>query len=491
MSATRDTPTLTDYWSVIRRRRRTVATFTVAVVVLAATWVWWSGPTYSSQASVVIRPILSGPFDQSRIDDVGAGTEAKVLDSTVVATLAAHRLHESANDAPALLEQVTVDNPIGTLILNITFDADSPKSARAGAQAFADAYLQHRQQTADAIKARGLDQLTRQRSSLNSELSQELATIASTAAGTDTRTSAEARRDVLVSQITQLETTSSALSGVDTSPGQLIRPADLPKSGSGPSPFVTILGAGALGALLGVGTALVKERTDPRITSRQALTDVLGAEPLAVLPALGGTAAVAVGAEHTGSVASSFRRLRVSVWPRRGSGPHRVLIATPESSTTADTVASNLAVTVSRSGWNVLLAWMTYPVDSSLLEDAEGDEPAPDDAPLEKRIVVAENFEGLSLLPSLSGVDQATSTTDELSESFAELEGQFDIEIVVSAPVLRSPEAFELCPVVDATILVFDVTLTTRAELERCIEALSSTGTPIAGVVAVAVPPGW
>ena len=112
MTSARETPTLTDYWAILRRRRRTIALATAVVVAFAAVYVWWSGPEYQSQASVVIRPILTGPFDQSRIDDVGAGTEAKVLDSTVVAELAAKKLHTSPADAPALLEHLTVENPL-------------------------------------------------------------------------------------------------------------------------------------------------------------------------------------------------------------------------------------------------------------------------------------------------------------------------------------------------------------------------------------------
>ena len=133
MTAERETPTLTDYWAILRRRRRTIALAMAIVIALAGVWVWWSGAQYASQASVVIRPILSGPFDQSRIDDVGAGTEAKVLDSTVVAELAAKKLHRTSADAPKLLEHLTVDNPIGTLILNIRYAASTPADAQRGA----------------------------------------------------------------------------------------------------------------------------------------------------------------------------------------------------------------------------------------------------------------------------------------------------------------------------------------------------------------------
>ena len=204
MTSARETPTLSDYWAILRRRRRTIAFATAVAVALAAVWVWWSGPQYASQASVVIRPILSGPFDQSHIDDVGAGTEAKVLDSTVVAELAAKKLHVSAADAPTLLEHLTVDNPLGTLILNISYTADSPGAAERGAQAFADAYLQNRQHTADAVKARALQRAQQQHAELDRQLNEALNTIANTPAGSDPRTAAESRRDAIISQTSAL-----------------------------------------------------------------------------------------------------------------------------------------------------------------------------------------------------------------------------------------------------------------------------------------------
>ena len=57
----------------------------------SCSWCWAplysvkGGATYTSNASLVIRPILSDPFGDNRIEDVGADTQAKVLDSTVVA----------------------------------------------------------------------------------------------------------------------------------------------------------------------------------------------------------------------------------------------------------------------------------------------------------------------------------------------------------------------------------------------------------------------
>ena len=491
MTAERETPTLSDYWAILRRRRRTIALSMAIVVAIAAVWVWYSGAQYASQASVVIRPILSGPFDQSRIDDVGAGTEAKVLDSTVVAELAAKKLHRTPAEAPKLLEHLTVDNPIGTLILNITYSASSPEDARRGAQAFADAYLENRQQTADAVKARAIERLNNQHADLDKEMTDALSTIAVTPVGSDARTAAEARRDVLVSQITQLESSSAALNGVDTSPGQLIRPADLPQAESGPSPMLTLLAAAALGAIVGVGVALFRERTDPTIPTRHSFTEAAGADPLAELPALSLGAPWTVASNPADPVAINLRRLRVAVWPRRGVGPHRVMITTPSGSPTADTLAANLALTSARAGSTVLLAWADLPAESLLAQGMTIPTDIPDDAPLEKLVVRVPEEEGLLLLPKLTPGHGARTSLDDMSDRLAELDGAFDVEILVGAPVLASPEAFELSPLVDGIILVFDVQRHRRSELERCVDALASTGTPVIGVVAVSVPSGW
>jgi succinoglycan biosynthesis transport protein ExoP len=491
MTAARENPTLTDYWAILRRRRRTVALATAIVVALAAVWVWWSGPQYASQASVVIRPIQTGPFDQSRIDDVGAGTEAKVLDSTVVAELAAKKLHQSAADAPTLLEDLTVDNPLGTLILNISYTADSPGAAQRGAQAFADAYLENRQKTADAVKARALERQQNQHADLDKELSDALNTIAGTTAGTDARTAAEARRDVIVSQISQLEASSSALTGVDTSPGQLIRPADRPDAQSGPSPALLLIAAMALGAIVGAGVALFRERTDPSVASRKGFLETVGAEPLAELPALGLDAPWTIASSPADPLAINLRRLRVAVWPRRGAGPNRVMVTTPAGTTVADALAANLALTSARAGWNVLLAWSDLPAESMLAQEIAMPEDVRDDAPLEKLLVRVPEEEGLSLLPTLTPGNAVRTSIDEMSERLGELDGTFDVEIIVGAPVLASPEAFELCPLVDGTIVVFDVQRHRRAELQKCVDALASTGTPVLGVVAVSVPTTW
>ena len=271
MTGARETPTLSDYWGILRRRRRTIALATVIVVAFAAVYVWYSGAQYREPG------VGRDPADPHRAVRPVAHRRRRRRHRGQGARLHRRRrargeeaAHQRGGRAPRCSTHLTVDNPIGTLILNITYAASSPEAAQRGAQAFADAYLENRQHTADAVKARSLQRLQTQHADLDKQLADAVATIAATPAGTDARTAAEARREVIVSQISSLEASASALAGVDTSPGQLIRPADLPDSQSGPSPVLLMIAALALGAMVGVGIALFRERTDKSIGSRQS-----------------------------------------------------------------------------------------------------------------------------------------------------------------------------------------------------------------------------
>jgi uncharacterized protein involved in exopolysaccharide biosynthesis/Mrp family chromosome partitioning ATPase len=496
MSGERESSTLADYWSIIKRRWRVVVVTTVVVGLLATAYTARSGASYASQASVVIRPILANSFEgTTRIDDVGASTEAKVVNSTVVARLAAKRLHENVADPRKLLSHVTVDNPLGTLILNISFAAGSPEKARTGAQAFADAYLQNRRATAEDTKKRAGDAISRQRDEMTTELNQLNATIAANVVGSDPRTNAEARKSVLLSQISQLEQRNADLQAVDTDPGQVIQPAALPTSPSGLPIVVTLFAAFVFGAILGCVLALVRERTDKRIRSRQSFVDAFGSEPLADIPGGKTNQPVPAYSDPSSDQASAYRRLRVRVWPRRETGPQRVLVTAPVAGAASDSVASNLAITIAHAGWRALLAW---PDRGTLTPYFQADPPPPvevfaGELPIEKLLVQAEGLNGLTLLPSLSHQADPGGGTDanEVADRLAELATMFDVEILVGAPVLSSAQSLELSPLVDGAIVVFDPNVCDRAQLERAVDALSSVGTEVLGVVAFPVPAGW
>src|SRR5664279_620928 len=166
MPQERESMSLGDYAAIIKRRWRVVLASALVFMVLGGLYTLKKGVTYTSNSSVVIRPILSDPFADNRIEDVGADTQAKVLDSTVVASTVAKRL-KLDKDPKDLVNRLTVDNPIGTLILNISFAASTPERAQAGAQAFAQAYLDYRRTNAEETQKRTIAELTDQQAAIN------------------------------------------------------------------------------------------------------------------------------------------------------------------------------------------------------------------------------------------------------------------------------------------------------------------------------------
>ncbi len=487
-----DSATLSDYWSLVYRGRRLIAKCAAAGMVLALVWTLVSPPTYESRAAVVIRPIQSDPFASTRIEDVGASTELNVMGSTLVATLAAERL--GTTDPAALLEHLTVTNPTDTLILDVAFSAGSPSEAQRGAQAFATSYMKYRRSSAEGIKQRRLDQIAAQTTALRTELERTVQTATDANALPEVRATAETRRGVLSARIGDLEASRTGVDATDTTPGEIIRPAELPTTPSGPGRLVTVLGGLALGLLAGVAIAIVRDRGGRHVVGHEDLVNLLEAEPLAEVPApdrgLRHAPATLVAEDPAGRIAGEYRRLRARVWPGRTDGPRRTLIVTPTADTSADAMTANLALTIASLGWRVVVTWLDRGAP-----DQWSDAPlahSPDrlnlDAAVADRLVTPAALAGVGLLPVLgrgSGVDPI----EIAAENLAGLDGTTDIVLIVSDPALSSAQSVELAAFVDGVIVVFDPNTTTRAALVRTLETLATA--KVLGVVAVNTDRRW
>lgn len=486
-----DAPTLADHWSVLRRRRRIVAVCVLIAVTLAAGWVWRTGPRYTAESSVVIRPIGSDAFAETRIEDVGAPTEAAIVGSTVVARIAARRLGLAPDDAASLRRRVDVANPVGTLVLRIMFSSGSPRRAQAGAQAFAEAYLEHRRASADRIRARGISRNGARLAQLERQLAGAIAAVNAAPIGSEERATAEGNRDDILGRITAVTAASASLERVDTDPGQIIRPADRPGTPSGPSPLVVLLAAGLLGLVVGAAFAFVRDRTDPRISSRRAWSAITGIDPIAVVPTIPTSSPMPALTDPEGRAASALRRLRVAIWPQRGDGPRRIVVTSPTSSESADAVAGNLALTLALAGWSTMLAWATSG-DSPVTGDAghgalEGYAVTPSPEP----VTAAMGVDRLSLLALPADPSRPGTLAERLAARLDELGGTHDVEIIAAPALLRAADAFEVSPLSDAMLVVVDVSEERREDLDASVDALDAIDAPLEGVVAYAVPKGW
>lgn len=490
-TAGNDTPTLADHWSVLRRRRRIVAAFVVLAVVVAGAWVWRTGPDYKAESSVVIRPIVSDAFAETRIEDVGAPTEAAIVGSTVVARIAARRLGLAPEDAESLRRHVHVVNPVGTLVLRITFSSGSRRRAQAGAQAFAEAYLEHRRASADRIRARGIARNGARLVQLERQLAGAIAAVNAAPIGSEERAAAEGNRDDILGRITAVNSASASLERVDTDPGQIIRPADRPRAPSGPSPLIVLVAAGFLGLVVGTAFAFLRDRTDPRISSRRSWSAITGIDPIAVVPLIPSSNPMPALTDPEGRAASALRRLRVAIWPQRGDGPRRIVVTSPTSSAAADAVAGNLALTLALAGWSTLLAWATSGTSDGVGDGGHGGLEGYAVAPAPEPVPGAMGVERLSLLSLPADPSRPGTLAERLAARLSALGGAYDVEIIAAPALLRAADAFEVSPLSDAMLVVVDVSEERREDLDASVDALDAIDAPLEGVVAYAVPKGW
>src|SRR5437867_3070034 len=139
-----------DFMAKVLRHKRLIVVIVGAVVALVMVYSYLRPRVYSSTAEVLVRPVLVDPLATNPLDQLSMATEKELVTSAQVAQLAQHTLGGSV---PNLIDRVSVANPTGTQILDISYSAGSPASAQQGAQAFATAYLQFKhQQAVDTIQ---------------------------------------------------------------------------------------------------------------------------------------------------------------------------------------------------------------------------------------------------------------------------------------------------------------------------------------------------
>ena len=417
-----------------------------------------------------------------------------MLDSTVVAELAAKKLHASPADAPALLEHLTVENPIGTLILNITYAAVEPRGradGRAGVRrrvprapaadrrrgegtrARAAAEPAHRPRPGAERRARH-DRGHRRSAPTPGPPPRHAATSSSARSPASSR---RARRST----------------GVDTSPGQLIRPADLPGRTERP-----VAGAAADRG----GRARRHRRRRHRAlpgADRPERREPARASPRCSAPsrwpsspplALGAPWRVAM--NPADPTAINLRRLRVAVWPRRGSGPHRVMVTTPVGHDERRRAGREPRAHVGPRRLERAARVVGPPggVDAGA-GPADAARPARRRAAREAaRAGARRGGSGVAPDPhagrrpaarrptrSPSGWPSSTAPSTSRSSS--------------ARRCWRRPRRSSSARSSTARSSSSTCSGTAASELERCIDALSSTGTPVLGVVAVSVPSSW
>ncbi|MFE9247273.1 chain length determinant family protein [Nocardiopsis sp. NPDC006938] len=500
-------PELKEYTALLRRRWRLVGAGVLGGLVLATAGLFAVPSTYTSVAAVQVHPTGMAEFTGERsgrlTGDVNLDSEAQVAVSDQVTLGMAEAL--AGDPSPAdLRERIDVTVPSNSNVLELHYTARSPEAARDGADALAAAYLEHRGEQARALVNGRLDALRTEQEALYERLSE----LSSGGAGT-AQVSADAQADALRQEISDLGNGISPLSALleTVSPGQVITPANLPESPSSPVPLLWLVAGGALGLLVGLLAALVRDRLDPRVRDTEDTARIGTVPVLLDLSATGDRSerspGLLTGSEPAGQRANAFAHLvraRLDA-PQAGlipatSGdddapaPGRVLVVSGTTPGRAATAAAvNVAAALARTGSETLLVCadprteaveelLGLPTGPGLAEVlVDGEDPGylearPAAVP---RLRVLRHGRPGEVAPVQGG---AAELVDLLRPRAA-------FVVVVTAAVVESADAHALAASADLLLPVVELGRTRRADLTGLVTAGERFGVTVPGTVTV------
>jgi len=284
----------------------------------------------------------------------------------------------------------------------------------------------------------------------------------------------------------------------------------------------SLLLGGLVSLLLAFGVAIMLDRSDSRLHTKEQAERQFGLPVLAEIPLLSirnRHRAPVYGYENDPAVAEAYRSLRTALLLFRDRLPlevetaeltrrsqHRhggrvgaarqvILVTSPEAGDGKSSTAANLAMAYAESGQSVLLVnwdlWRPIPARVFDAEDAPGVSEFLEagNASL-VHYVHSTSVPGLHLVPAGKLGHQPGAQLDAELRLLEEARSLADVVIIDTAPLLAASVTRELVTMADVVVLVSRVGRTTSPAAERTAELLERLGAPTLGVALVGVPSG-
>lgn len=348
-----------DYTGVLRRRWWIVVVCAVIGVVGAYAYTQVAPKTYTASATVYVAATgadQANPGSSSKTTGpVNLNTEAALVTSGTVATLAGHLMHSPLTPY-ALAKQITVSVPPSSSLLTIACDAPTAQGAATCAQDFATAYLKNRSTSAaDTINGQ-IKSLSSTATALQAQMGSLNGKIGALPKNSPTRAKDEATLSSDRARVNQLNSKLAALQslGADTSGGHIVTAALVPAQPSSPKKSLVLPSGLAVGLIVGLILAFVWDRRDKRMHKSKDVERLLNLPVMLDLPAraFGNPLSIAGPRSATGR---AFTELAQSVSASLGEGTHVLLVTGATPGPAGSLIASNLAATLARSYSDVVL----------------------------------------------------------------------------------------------------------------------------------------
>jgi capsular polysaccharide biosynthesis protein len=467
--------------NVVRRRWRLLVLCTILALVAAWAYDYTQPPRYVSTASVLVTPIEGGdsaqPLNgQRQRGQLNLATEAQLVTSTAVAAAAGSALNgpETVNE---LIGAVSTNIPDESSIIEISFEATTARQAQRGAEAFATAYLEHRERTARSNLEEQITSVETQIVSIREELADASAAVASATPGSPEAVMAEASADLLTSQLSALSRTLGTLQATSTTPGRVINSAYGTAESSGPPLLVLLAGGAVLGLLLGSALALLRERTDRRVRSAADVEGLVGL-PVVSLGDGGRMRPLALVETHSSTAGRVFRRFRNSVMSSLPGGARLIVVTGAGPDHASRRVAVNIAAALARGDCSVVF------VDACSEVRRERDratEPAPGLSDVlsggHRLSDVIRPVKAIANLRWIGVGRDPEGLTQQLQRRAAAaivagLKDSNDFVVVHTAPATVSPDAQTVARWADVGVVVVEAGRTRGAHLTNAVDQL-------------------
>lgn len=508
---------MSEYAKIAMRRWLLITLLVVAALAIA----YWTSPPKATETYDATN-ILLVEAAEGQGNAADADPQVVAMRTTVgeVPVRAAAKLGHTGDPA-TLAAQVSAVADQASNTVSITASDGDPQRAALIANTFSQevvAYLQEQQAAETAADAQAD---ANREADLRAQIAELDEAIADEPNNIATLTAERDALDRQLGQLLELQQQAAPVQYTVLQPATTASPQDLLP---GISREQRLLLAGLIALVVGIGLAVVLDRSDNRLRTRRETAARFGLPVIAEIPALSmqkRRRKVVVAEEPDSVKAEAYRTLRAAVMlhrrkdddtgftrprheriPRDGiSGNGRrarpdrdiILITSPGAGDGKSTTVANLAVTYAESGRSVLVLsgdlWRSSVARRFGVKPSRGvsDFLASDGATPLSTYVRKTSVPGVQVVTGGLAMRRPGGRLLAERRLIDEAHRLADVVIIDTAPLPAASLTCELSTMVDTVLVVSRVGRTTAADAERCADQLEQLGAPTLGVVMVGV----
>lgn len=476
-------PTLHTYLVVLKRRKWWVIAIALLGLAVSLALSLTQPKQYSATAQLLVQASnqgisLGGNAQQVTTTDVQ--TDLQLATSAPVVRVVRKQL----GSAPA----VSTTEVAQTNVIALSAVSSTPARAALIANTYARAFVAQTRSVA-------INNLTAAQSQLQLQI-KALGKQIKSLQGKPTEASQVAalinQQAVLKEEVAQLQVNGAAA----TNGVEFVTPAQAPTGPTSPKPPQDALIGLAVGLILGLGAAFLRDNLDDALSSKESAERLGGAPVLAMVPMVSSwkkrdRAVVASSVDPTSPAAEAYRSLRTSLqFARQAHGLRTLLVTSPAAAEGKTSTLANLGAVFAQAGERVVL------VSCDLRRPRLGqffgvDEQSGFTTVLlgERKLEqVLQQIPGYECLWVLGAGPVPPNPAELLNgkrarEVFATLQENFDLVLVDSPPVLPVTDAMVLSNYADGTLVVVAAGQTRRTQLQRTAEKFLQAKASLVGIV--------